>query len=125
MKNNLAAPYRAAALKFVALQGAVAIIAAVIVLVGWGMAPAQSALAGGFVVVLPNLVFALYAFRYVGARHAKHVYSSFKRGNGLKFLLMMMLLALVFKSMQIVALPFFAVFTLALFMSWFAPIFFH
>ena len=87
MTNSLAGPYRRAALKGVLLQGIVATIAAVIVLVGWGVQAGASALAGGLVMVLPNFVFALYAFRYMGASKAEQVFDSIKRGNGLKLLI--------------------------------------
>ena len=63
--NKLAKPYRLAAFKLICLQGIVALIAAVIVFVGWGVNAGQSALAGGAVALLPNFVFVVYAFRYM------------------------------------------------------------
>jgi ATP synthase protein I len=123
--DNLATPLRNAALKVVFLQGTLALTSAVLVFVIWGAFAAQSALFGGVVATLPNLVFALYAFRYAGARQAKLVYTSFKRGNGLKFLLTILLFTLVFKFSQVMALPFFACFILVMFANWLAPIFFH
>ncbi|WP_105253383.1 ATP synthase subunit I [Pseudoalteromonas sp. T1lg75] len=125
MTQRLSGPYRQAALKGVLLQGVVAIIAAVIVLVGWEVDAAVSALAGGLVAVLPNFLFAIYAFRYVGASKAKQVYASFKRGNGLKFLLTIFLFALIFKLYPVMALPFFSSFILVTFTQWLAPIFFN
>ena len=61
----------------------------------WGGPYGLSALAGGVIAVLPNFVFALYAFRYVGASRANQVYASLKRGNGLKFLLTIIMFAFV------------------------------
>lgn len=107
MANNLASPYRLGAFKLILIQGCVAIIAAVMVFIGWGVNASLSALAGGAIAVLPNFVFALYAFRYVGATKARHVYASFKRGSGLKFLLTVFLFALLFKFSTVMALPFF------------------
>jgi ATP synthase protein I len=54
--NKLARPYRLAALKLICLQGVVALVAAVIIFVGWGVDAGLSAIAGGTVAVLPNFV---------------------------------------------------------------------
>ena len=125
MTNRLAKPYRLAAFKLICLQGIVAIIAAVIVFIGWGVNAGQSALAGGAVALLPNFVFAVYAFRYMGASRVNQVYASLKRGNGLKFMLTIVLFALILKSYTVVLLPFFCVYVLVLFSGLFAPVFFN
>ena len=125
MTNKLASPYRLAAFKLICLQGVVAFIAALIIFVGWGVDAGLSALAGSSVAVLPNFVFAVYAFRYVGASKAKQVFTSFKRGNGLKFLLTILLFALVFKLYSVMLLPFFCSFILVMFVGLFAPVFFN
>ena len=125
MTNRLARPYRLAAFKLICLQGIVALIAAVIVFVGWGVNAGQSALAGGAVALLPNFVFAVYAFRYMGASRVNQVYASLKRGNGLKFMLTIVLFALILKSYTVVLLPFFCVYVLVLFSGLFAPVFFN
>jgi|TARA_Y100001973_G_C5141810_1_gene303340 ATP synthase protein I len=123
--NRLARPYRLAAFKLICLQGIVALIAAVIVFIGWGVNAGQSALAGGAVALLPNFVFAVYAFRYMGASRVNQVYASLKRGNGLKFMLTIVLFALILKSYTVVLLPFFCVYVLVLFSGLFAPVFFN
>ncbi|MCQ8883918.1 ATP synthase subunit I [Pseudoalteromonas shioyasakiensis] len=125
MTNRLAKPYRLAAFKLICLQGIVAFIAAVIVFIGWGVNAGQSALAGGAVALLPNFVFAVYAFRYMGASRVNQVYASLKRGNGLKFMLTIVLFALILKSYTVVLLPFFCVYVLVLFSGLFAPVFFN
>lgn len=125
MTNRLARPYRLAAFKVICLQGIVALIAAVISFIGWGVHAGQSAFAGGAVAVLPNFVFAVYAFRFMGASKANQVYASLKRGNGLKFLLTIILFALILKSHTVILLPFFCVYVLVLFTGLFAPIFFN
>ena len=125
MSNSLAKPLRTKAMKYIYLQGAVALASALIVWLVWGMLAGKSALIGGFVALLPNFVFTLYAFRFAGARQTEQVYSSIKRGAGLKYLLTIVLFALVFKSSAAVLLPFFSVYVLVMIVSWFAPIFFH
>ena len=125
MSNSLAKPLRTKAMRYIYLQGAVALASALIVWLVWGMLAGKSALIGGFVALLPNFVFTLYAFRFAGARQTEQVYSSIKRGAGLKYLLTIVLFALVFKSSAVVLLPFFSVYVLVMIVSWFAPIFFH
>ncbi|MGS2718350.1 ATP synthase subunit I [Eionea flava] len=46
-----------------------------------------SALIGGVIYLIPNMYFALYAFRYRGAHAARYVLLSFYRGEMGKFLL--------------------------------------
>jgi ATP synthase protein I len=123
--NSLAKPLRSQALKFIYLQGVVALASALVVWLGWGVLAGKSALMGGVVALLPNLVFTLYAFRYAGARQVQQVYSSIKRGAGLKYLLTIVLFALVLKSSAVILLPFFSAYVLVMIVSWFAPIFFH
>ncbi|ATD00099.1 MAG: ATP synthase subunit I [Pseudomonadota bacterium] len=125
MANSLAKPLRTKALKFIYLQGVVALVSALVVWLGWGVLAGKSALIGGFVALLPNFVYTLYAFRFAGARQVQQVYSSIKRGAGLKYLLTILLFALVLKSSTVVLLPFFSVYVLVMIVSWFAPIFFH
>jgi len=124
VNNKLAAPYQLAAFKLICLQGSVALVAAIIVFLGWGVSAGLSALAGGVVAVLPHCVFAVYAFRYMGASRANQAYTSLKRGNGLKFMLTIILFALVLKHFPVILLPFFSSYVLALFTGLFAPVFF-
>ena len=106
MANSLAKPLRTKALKFIYLQGVVALVSALVVWLVWGVLAGKSALMGGFVALLPNFVYTLYAFRFAGARQVQQVYSSIKRGAGLKYLLTILLFALVLKSSTVVLLPF-------------------
>lgn len=124
MTNKLAAPYQLAAYKLICLQGSVALVAAIIVFIGWGVDAGLSALAGGAVAVLPHCVFSIYAFRYMGASKVNQAYSSLKRGNALKFLLTIILFALVLKHFSVILLPFFSIYVLALLTGLFAPVFF-
>ena len=123
MSKSLAVQYRQAAYKGILLQGVVAIVIALIVLIGWGVTAGASAMAGGLVSVLPNFVFALYAFRYVGASKSEQIYVSIKRGNALKFLLTICFFTLVFKYFSVMAMPFFICYILVMFSQWFAPVF--
>ena len=59
---------------------------------------AKSILIGGLISVLPNAYFARMAFRHQGARAAREVSQSFKRGEAGKFVLTVCLFAVVFSS---------------------------
>lgn len=113
-----------AAFKLIIFQALVTTVIASIIFLGWDLTTGLSAWAGGMVAVIPNLVFAAYAFRFAGARQAEQVYTSIKRGSGFKFLITIILFALIFKSVQVVPMAFFACYILIIFMQWFAPLFF-
>ena len=80
----------------------------------WGLAHAQSVLAAGVVTIVPNIVFALKAFKYAGAKSSKLVVESFFSGVKLKMALTALLLALAFKFVVLIPLPFFAMFCLVM-----------
>ena len=101
--------------------------AVVVLLMGalfWIKSPvaAYSALVGGFIFFLPNMYFALKAFRYTGARAAKQIMSSFYRGEAGKLILCAVLFAIAFKSikpMDVSAL--FLTFAIMLVTNWLTP----
>lgn len=68
---------------------------------------AYSCLVGGLIFILPNLYFAAKVFRYSGAQMASRVAQSFYRAEAGKFVLSLVLFAVVFsvlKPLNIVAL---------------------
>jgi ATP synthase protein I len=114
MKNKLTEAGR----KF-ALQQNIFIVLVVLVLVLvtyliWGWLPARSAFIGGFIAIIPNMFFAYKAFRYAGAQASRKVVDSFFSGVKLKMALMALLLALAFKFLVLVTIPFFVMFSLVL-----------
>lgn len=125
MTKRLVDPYRRAAFKGVLFQGSVATIAAVLVLIGWGVTPGLSTWFGGLSVVLPNLVFAAYAFRYMGASKSEQVLDSIKKGKALKFLLTVCMFVVAFKYLALLPIPYFSAFVLIFATQWIAPIFFN
>ncbi len=76
----------------------------------WGFEHAKSAVVGGFVAIIPNLVFAYKAFKYAGARSSKKVVESFFSGVKLKMVLTAFLFALAFKFLVLLPIPFFSMF---------------
>jgi len=88
----------------------------------WGQNSAKSALIGGLIGIIPNIIFALKAFRYAGARAAKKVVESFFSGIKIKMGLTAVLFSLAFKFLVIEPLPFFGVFCLVMVMPLLQPI---
>lgn len=81
---------------------------------------AYSALLGGLMCLIPNAYFASYAFRYMGARAARHIARAFYRGETGKFLLTIVGFALVFtlvKPLDLIAL--FLAYLAMLALQWF------
>lgn len=78
----------------------------------WGLVHAQSMLAAGVVTIIPNIVFALKAFKYAGAKSSKLVVESFFSGVKLKMVLTALLFVLAFKFLVLLPIPFFSMFCL-------------
>jgi len=91
----------------------------------WGLVYAQSILAAGVVTIIPNIVFALKAFKYAGAKSSKLVVESFFSGVKLKMVLTALLFALTFKFLVlfivIEPIPFFSMFCLVMALPLLSP----
>lgn len=124
-KNRLARPHRQAALKLVGSQALFVLVIGLIIYLGWDLSMARSALIGGTIVILPNLVFALYAFRFAGAQSAKMVTTSFYRGQSLKLLTTFVLFIIAFKFLNVIIEPMMITFIITLLTHWFAPFYFN
>ena len=114
MKNTLAAPGRKFARQQSAFMVVVVLFFTLVTYLILGWTTAKSAMIGGFVVIIPNMLFAYKAFKYAGAQASRKVMESFFSGVKLKMALMALLLALAFKFLVLVPLPFFAMFSLVL-----------
>ena len=89
----------------------------------WGLAHSQSVLAAGVVTIIPNIVFALKAFKYAGAKSSKLVVESFFSGVKLKMVLTALLFALAFKFLVLLPIPFFSMFCLIMALPLVMPLF--
>jgi len=114
MKNKITAVGRRFALQQNVFMVAVVFVLSLVIYFIWGWLEAKSTLLGGFIVIIPNLLFAYKAFKYAGARASRKVVDSFFSGVKLKMALMALLLALAFKFIVLAPLPFFAMFSLVL-----------
>lgn len=84
---------------------------------------AVSVLIGGLIFLLPNALFTLMAFMFVGARHQKYVVLSFYLGEVVKLSLTAILFILVFALLDIVPLALLLGFILSTLTQWTASIF--
>jgi ATP synthase protein I len=116
LKTDLAKPGRVFAFKQILLSTVLVLMSALVTYFIWGLIYFQSVIVGGFVVIVPNIYFALKAFRYAGARSNKKVLESFYSGEKMKMLIMAILIALTFKMLTIEPIAFFTSFSLVLVM---------
>lgn len=89
----------------------------------WGLAHSQSILAAGVVTIIPNIVFALKAFKYAGAKSSKLVVESFFSGVKLKMVLTALLFVLAFKILVLLPIPFFSMFCLIMALPLVTPLY--
>ena len=110
-------------LKVLLAQIMVVILIFAFLSVARGWTAGYSAVCGGLIAWLPNLYFALKAFRYSGARAAKDILKSFYAGEAGKFVLTAVMFALVFACVKPIDAPvLFGAFILTQMVSWFAPL---
>lgn len=89
----------------------------------WGLDYAKSILTAGVVTIIPNIVFALKAFKYAGAKSSKLVVESFFSGVKLKMVLTALLFVLAFKFLVLLPIPFFSMFCTIMALPLVTPIF--
>jgi ATP synthase protein I len=89
----------------------------------WGLDYARSILAAGLVTIIPNIVFALKAFKYAGAKSSKLVVESFFSGVKLKMVLTALLFVLAFKFLVLLPIPFFSMFCLIMALPLVTPLY--
>ncbi len=122
MINKLTDQGRQFAFKHNMLTASVVVVISLVIYLVFGFANAKSALVGGLVALVPNIVFAYKAFQYAGAQSSKKVVESFFSGVKLKMVLTALLFALTFKFIVLLPLPFFALFCLVMAMPLITPI---
>ena len=124
MTDQSAEIARKSAYKLALGQLAVAGVIALAFFLAADAAAAKSAFKGGLVAVIPNFVFAFFAFRFSAADNANLVLASFMRGQSLKLILTAVLFGVVLSQQQLVAEMFLTGFLLTLLAQWMAPVFF-
>ena len=110
--------------KLIATQVLVALCMALIFLIFSGGIAAYSAMQGGLIAAIPNLVFALFAFRYLTEGSAEQARISFMRGHALKILLTIGLFIGVMRQDDVVASALLTSYIVTLLAQWSAAFFF-
>lgn len=123
MNNKLTKAGRKIAFSQILFTTCIVLVITLIIYFISGASYAISALAGGVVAIVPNIVFALKAFQYAGAQSSKKVVESFFSGVKLKMVLTALLFALAFKFLVLLPIPFFVTFCLVMVMPLITPLF--
>jgi len=121
MNNKLTSVGRKLALQQNAFAIVAVLVCSLITYFCWGLLHAKSTLVAGVVTIIPNIVFALKAFKYAGAKSSKLVVESFFSGVKLKMVLTALLFALAFKFLVLLPIPFFSMFCLVMALPLFTP----
>jgi ATP synthase protein I len=116
--TSLAQEGRQLARKVLFYQWLVAILLALIFFVFIGKYTGISALYGGLICVVPGKVFAFLAFRYAGASQNQLVVRSFNKGSKLKFLITIVMFAVIFRWPNLQPLPLFISYFVTLMVQW-------
>lgn len=124
MTDKSAALARKSAYKLVLCQLAVAGVITLAFFLAADAAAAKSAFKGGLVAVIPNCVFAFFAFRFSALDNANLVLAAFMRGQSIKLILTAVLLGVVFTQQKLVPEVFLTGFLITLLAQWTAPVFF-
>lgn len=124
VENKLTKPGRKLAKHQLVFAFFITCSAALISYSGWGAVHAQSAFVGGMIAIIPNVFFALKAFRYAGAKSSKQVVESFYSGEKYKLVITAVLFALVFKFLSITPVPLFGTYCVAVVLPLLTPFLF-
>ncbi|PCI51657.1 MAG: F0F1 ATP synthase assembly protein I [Gammaproteobacteria bacterium] len=123
MKNKLTIAGRKLAWQQNILAISLVLLCSLISYFIWGFDYTQSILAAGVVTIIPNMVFALKAFKYAGAKSSKLVVESFFSGVKLKMVLTALLFVLAFKFLVLLPIPFFSMFCLIMVLPLVTPLY--
>jgi ATP synthase protein I len=123
IQNPLTSAGRKIAFKQIAFSVVIVLICCLVMYINIGKEAALSALAGGCIAIIPNIVFALKAFQYAGASASKKVIDSFFSGVKIKMGITALLFSLAFKFLIILPLPFFGIFCVVMALPLITPFF--
>ena len=121
--NPLTKTGRTIAQKQILLSIVIVIALSIISYFIWDFAFACSFLVGGAISIVPNIVFAIKAFKYAGAQASEKVLDSFYSGEKMKIVLTAILFALAFKFLAIEPIAFFSSFCLVVVIPLLTPFF--
>jgi ATP synthase protein I len=125
MSDKLASKGRKAAYRLVAFQATLVLVVSLFCWVMWEAKTGLSALVGGSIYVVPNLIFSYLAFAFSGARQAKNVVMAFYLGEVVKLVLTIVLFTIAFLTFDANFASLFVSFALVMFSQLSAPLFFN
>lgn len=114
---------RISAYKLVAFQVVIALSTSLFFIIYYDALAAFSALKGGIIAALTNLVFALVAFRTIALTNIEQAKIALMRGHSLKLILTIVLFVVVLKQ-EVAAGAFITGFIMATMAQWSAAVFF-
>ncbi|AXR04901.1 ATP synthase subunit I [Salinimonas sediminis] len=120
MRPDLAANGKKIAKRAIATQALVSTILSAIFMLSMGFLPGLSVFTGALISILPNSVFAVFAFRYAGARQNQQVARSFSQGAKVKLALSIILFVIAFKGLNVIPLALFLGYAIATVSYWLA-----
>lgn len=118
MAHQLASKSSVVAYRILAIQALIALLVSGLFLLQ-GLNAAYSALIGGLLCIIPNVVFVFLTHRHGGAQAAKKVVNAFYLAEAMKLVLTALLFALVFITMSVKVLPLFVAY-IACLMAYFS-----
>lgn len=118
MQACLIKQYRKKSYQIVFFQSLVSSLLASVFFILFGMPSLVSLFLGGAIVIVSNFIFATFAFSFVGGSDPDKVLKGFYRGEVLKLLFTMSLLAVVFSTLKIDFYSFFVGYSCSLASSW-------
>ncbi|MCV2886522.1 ATP synthase subunit I [Aestuariibacter sp. AA17] len=125
MANILAQSGRQLAAKVIVFQSLIAGLFALFEFIQNGEISGVSAICGAIICILPNTIFARFAFLHSGASQNQQVVRSFNKGAKLKLLLTMILFVVAFKFLPIEPLTVLIAYALTTASQWVAMLMFR
>ena len=116
------AKYRKQAMRIITWQLIVVILLGLICGIFYNILIAKSAVTGGLIAFLPNLLFVLLVFSETGALAAKRIVKRFYLAEGLKLMITAILFVLALVLLVVEPLPLFIGFIITQMIFWFAPL---
>jgi len=119
-RTDLAATGKSIAKRAIAVQAIVTVVIAIVAGLATDTKIGISVFFGALISLLPNMVFAIFAFRFSGARHNQQVARSFSQGAKVKLALSIILFVIAFNWLEASPLALFAGFAVATVSHWLA-----
>lgn len=116
--TNLVQEGQQLARKVIICQSILALIIALLFAQGFGTNSSLSACIGAAIVIVPNIIFVYFAFKYSGARQNNLVVRSFNKGSKIKFTLTLVFFVMAYQWPSLDMIAFLVTYILVLIGQW-------